>query len=66
MGQRETRFTASRARLTEVGRAFFPRRKRDVSRHAKTTALAYGKRGWLPLAASEDAATGTLIENYII
>jgi DNA-binding transcriptional LysR family regulator len=52
------------ARLTEVGRAFL----RDVREifdnldHAKMTALAvaYGKRGRLRLAVSEDAMTGTL------
>ncbi len=52
------------ARLTEVGRAFL-RDVRDMFDnldHAKMTALAvaYGKRGRLRLAASEDVMTGTL------
>jgi len=52
------------ARLTEVGRAFLRdvREMFDNLDHAKTTALAvaYGKRGRLRLAASEDVMTGTL------
>ncbi len=52
------------ARLTEVGRAFLRdvREMFDNLDHAKMTALAvaYGKRGRLRLAASEDVMTGTL------
>jgi DNA-binding transcriptional LysR family regulator len=52
------------ARLTEVGRAFLRdvREMFDSLDHAKMTALAvaYGKRGRLRLAASEDVMTGSL------
>ena len=52
------------ARLTEVGRAFLRdvREMFDNLDHAKMAALAvaYGKRGRLRLAASEDVMTGTL------
>ena len=49
------------ARLTEVGRTFL-RDVRENIDHAKMTAMAvaYGKRGRLRLAVSEDVTTGTL------